>query len=56
MQEKRTAMIDLLEKHSDEPYVLELQRLLICYQQANRDDRNVVRAALNKYSSQIDSI
>lgn len=56
MQDKKTPMIDLLEKHSDDPYVLELQRLLLCYQQASRDDRNVVWAALNKYSSQIDSI
>ena len=30
-------------------YVKELQRLLACYQIANRDDKNVVWSALNKY-------
>lgn len=32
-----------------EAYLLELQRLVCCYQIASRDDRNVVWAALNKY-------
>lgn len=56
MENKRNSMIELITKSSDDPYVLELQRLLLCYQQASRDDRNVVWAALNKYSSLIDSV
>ena len=30
-------------------FVLELQRLLACYQLANREDRELVWATLNKY-------
>lgn len=32
-----------------EAFLLELQRLISCYQIASRDDKNVVWAALNKY-------
>lgn len=34
-------------------FVLELQRLLACYQLATTEDRNIVWAALNKYVPQI---
>ena len=30
-------------------FVLELQRLLACYQLASKEDRQIVWAALNKY-------
>lgn len=33
--------------------VLELQRLLACYQLANKEDRQIVWSALNKYVHQI---
>lgn len=36
--------------------VLELQRLLACYQLASPDDRNVVWAALNKYAPLVNEI
>lgn len=39
-----------------EAFVLELQRLLACYQIASRDDRNVVWAAMNKYLPRISSM
>ena len=35
---------------------LEVERLIACYQIASRDDKNVVWAALNKYSPKIDGI
>lgn len=52
------AVIELLENRIDsqDVHVMELQRLLMCYQLASRDDKNVVWAALNKYASQIDKI
>lgn len=52
------AVIELLENRIDsqDAHVMELQRLLMCYQLASRDDKNVVWAALNKYASQIDKI
>lgn len=54
---KRNAVVELFNSHADDDsYVLELQRLLMCYQVASRDDRNVVWAALNKYAPQIDRI
>lgn len=34
-------------------FVLELQRLLACYQLANKEDRQIVWSALNKYVHQI---
>lgn len=37
------------EEREREEQVLELQRLIACYQIASRDDKNVVWAALNKY-------
>lgn len=54
----RRAMIELLNKTNDDQdaYVKELQRLLMCYQVASPDDKNVVWAALNKYASKIDRI
>lgn len=54
----RKAMIELLNKTADDQdaYVRELQRLLMCYQIASPDDKNVVWAALNKYASKIDRI
>lgn len=36
-----------------EEAVLELQRLLACYQLASMDDKRVVWAALNKYAKHI---
>ena len=36
-----------------EAFILELQRLLACYQIASRDDRNVVWSAMNKYLPRI---
>ena len=46
----RKIMIDLLNNPAgdQDAYVMELQRLLMCYQVASPDDRNVVWAALNK--------
>lgn len=41
---------------NQDPHVLELQRLLACYQLASRDDKNVVWAALNKYACRIDKV
>lgn len=54
----RKVMIDLLNNPAgdQDAYVMELQRLLMCYQVASPDDRNVVWAALNKYASKIDKI
>ena len=54
----RKAMIELLNNPTgdQDAYVMELQRLLMCYQVASPDDRNVVWAALNKYASKIDNI
>ncbi len=54
----RKALVELLNCSPDEQdsRVVELQRLLACYQVASRDDRNVVWAALNKYAGQIDKI
>lgn len=54
----RKAMIELLNNPAgdQDAYVMELQRLLMCYQVASPDDRNVVWAALNKYASKIDHI
>lgn len=61
MEEKKTGkkvMIELLNNATgdQDAYVLELQRLLMCYQVASPDDRNVVWAALNKYAGKIDRI
>lgn len=54
----RKVMIDLLNNpdNDQDAFVLELQRLLMCYQVASPDDRNVVWAALNKYASKIDRV
>lgn len=54
----RKVMIDLLNNpdSDQDAFVLELQRLLMCYQVASSDDRNVVWAALNKYASKIDRV
>ena len=54
----RKIMIDLLNNPAgdQDTYVMELQRLLMCYQVASADDRNVVWTALNKYASKIDKI
>lgn len=51
-------VIELLLKRDEnqDTFVFELQRLLMCYQVASWDDRNVVWAALNKYAAQIDKI
>lgn len=56
--DKNKPVIELLLKRDEDPetFVFELQRLLMCYQIASRDDRNVVWAALNKYAAQIDNI
>lgn len=49
--------IEILNVDSDQDaFALELQRLILCYQEASRDDRNVVWAALNKYASKIDKL
>lgn len=37
-------------------YVLELQRLLACYQLASAQDKNVVWAVLNKYAPRINDL
>ncbi len=41
---------------SMDPLVAEIQRLVLCYQEASQDDRAVVWAALNKYAKNIDKI
>lgn len=48
--------IELAKSNSDDSYVQELQRLLMCYQVASRDDKNVVWAALNKYVAHINCL
>jgi hypothetical protein len=54
----RKIMMDLLNNPvgDQDTYVMELQRLLMCYQIASPDDKNVVWAALNKYAGKIDKI
>lgn len=63
--ENNKPVIELLLKRDEDPetfvedpetFVFELQRLLMCYQVASREDRNVVWAALNKYAAQVDKI
>ena len=54
----RKIMMNLLYNPvgDQDTYVMELQRLLMCYQIASPDDKNVVWAALNKYAGKIDKI
>lgn len=54
--QKRGAVVDLLGADPQDARVQELQRLVMCYQVASRDDKNVVWAALNKYAGRIDRI
>lgn len=56
--ENNKPVIELLLKRDEDPetFVFELQRLLMCYQVASREDINVVWAALNKYAAQVDKI
>lgn len=56
--ENNKPIIEILLKRDEDQdtFAFELQRLLMCYQLASRDDRNVVWAALNKYAAQIDKI
>lgn len=50
-------VVEIMNADKDQDaFVLELQRLVLCYQEASRDDRNVVWAALNKYASKIDRL
>lgn len=51
-------IIQLQEPSSSEhdEFVLELQRLLACYQLASPDDRNVVWSVLNKYAPLINDL
>lgn len=51
MESKRLNHEHLNEK---EEFILELQRLLACYQLASCDDKKVVWAVLNKYAAMID--
>ena len=51
MPDERTA-----EEIAKEELEKEYRRLLACYQAANRDDKNVVWAALNKYLPHITAI
>ena len=53
---KRTIRILESANSEREELVLELQRLLSCYQMATADDKKVVWAVLNKYAPYIDSI
>lgn len=55
---KSESEVELLNNHDNDQdsFVKELQRLVMSYQAASRDDRNVVWAALNKYAAQIDRI
>lgn len=53
---KSVAEILISNPDTHDSCVMELQRLLMCYQLASRDDKNVVWAALNKYAGQIDKI
>lgn len=41
---------------SDDSAVLELQRLVLCYQEASTDDKNVIWSVLNKYANKIDGM
>lgn len=36
--------------------LIELQRLLLCYQAASPDDKNTIWSALNKYAKFIDGL
>lgn len=43
------------ETHNEkEEFILELQRLLACYQLASCDDKKVIWAVLNKYAAMVD--
>ncbi len=44
-----------LGTHPD-PEVLELQRLVLCYQEASSDDKITIWSVLNKYASKIDKL
>lgn len=48
--------IEIAADDSQDAFALELQRLVLCYQEASCDDRNVVWAVLNKYASKIDKL
>ena len=52
MKDKITEFRDP-QKQAHDDAVLELQRLLTCYQIASTDDKKVVWAALNKYAKHI---
>mgnify|MGYP003470055326 CR=1 FL=1 len=52
MKDKITEFRDPRKQEHDDA-VLELQRLLACYQIASIDDKKVVWAALNKYAKHI---
>ena len=43
-------------KEENDDMILELQRLVACYQEASHDDRLVVWAVLNKYAPKIDGL
>ena len=47
---------EIFLKEEKDDMILELQRLVACYQEASRDDRNVVWAVLNKYAPIIDGL
>lgn len=51
---KKQPAIQINVRNEHDALVLELRRLLECYQLASQDDKNVVWAALNKYACQID--
>lgn len=53
---KRTIRILESANSEREELVLELQRLLSCYQMTTADDKKVVWAVLNKYAPYIESI
>ena len=54
---EKNNIVEILRKDTDpEDAVLELQRLIKCYQLASHDDQNVIWAVLNKYAPQVDGL
>lgn len=53
MSQKITVSTHSPHDSKQDPFVLELQQLLACYQLATKQDREIVWSALNKYMPNI---
>ncbi len=56
IQNNSTSRIVAFTDDDRDEFILELQRLLSCYQIASADDRKIVWAVLNKYAPFIENI